>query len=180
MIRSVRTPADVEVFTSSVRPDLSTEVASLAGAVEWGDAHPVAYKIVTGTKSAVFGKNGCTYLGFHRNKDDPESVLHRVDHLRQQTLEPGIFGWRARFTLEHYGERGFHGDLFRLWDGEYHRSALYLDYTGATIEEVLDQFTAWCDPYYKKVEVHVGDRVGRRFAGSTKPSAIAEEIDPFS
>lgn len=178
----IRTSRTVEVFTyvSTVEPGLQTEDESLAKALEWADANPVAYRIVTQKKSAVFGRDSSEYTGVHRDGKDPDSVLRRVDHLRLETLKEGIFGWRARFTMEHYLKRGFNGDLFRLWDGEYHRSCLFLDYTGETIESVLDQFVAWCDPFYKKVEVRVGDRVGRRFTEAAPQVAAVEEVDPLS
>lgn len=179
MIRTSRT-VEVLTFISTVEPGLQTEDESLAQALEWADANPVAYRIVTEKKSAVFGRDSSEYAGLHRDGADAGSVLRRVDHLRLETLKDGIFGWRARFTMEHYSKRGFHGDLFRLWDGERYRSALFLDYTGASIEAVLDQFVAWCDPYYKKVEVHVGDRMGRRFTAVAPPAVAIEEVDPLS
>lgn len=171
----IRTSRTVEVFTliSTVHPGLQTEDESLAAALEWADANPVAYHIVTEKRSCVFGRDCSEYAGLHRDGTDHDSVLRRIDHMRLETLKDGIFGWRVRFTMEHYlrnrgsAERRIRGDLFRLWDGEYYRSCLFLDYTGETIEAVLDQFVAWCDPHYKKVEVHVGDRVGRRFSIET-------------
>lgn len=181
MIRTTRTVV-VPTYVSTVEPGMATETESLAAAVEWADANPVAYHIVTAKKS-VFGRDSCEYMGLHRDGTDNESVLHRIEHLRLETLKPGIFGWRARFTVEHYLKRGFNSDLFRLWDGAYFRSSLQLDYTGATIETVLDQFVAWCDPYYAKAEVRVGDRVGRRFeaAPSKAPEpSVEEEVDPLS
>ena len=178
----IRTSHTVEVFTyiSTVEPGLQTEDESLAKALEWADANPVAYRIVTQKKSAVFGRDSSEYGGLHRDGADPDSVLRRIDHLRLETLKDGIFGWRARFTVEHYLARGFHGDLFRLWDGERYRNSLFLDYTGATIESVLDQFAAWCDSFYKKVEIHVGDRVGRRFTEAVPRVTAVEEVDPLS
>lgn len=185
----IRTSRTVEVFTwqSTVHPGLMTEDVSLVTALEWADAYPVAFHIVTEKRSVVFGRDCSEYAGLHRDGTDPDSVLRRIDHLRQETLKEGIFGWRARFTMDHYllgrssAERRIRGDLFRLWDGEYHRSALFLDYTGDTIEAVIDQFVAWCDPSYKKVEVHVGDRLGRRFPTDAAPqSASVEEVDPLS
>ena len=172
----IRTSRSVEVvsFTSSVYPDLSTETEALADALDWVDRHPVAYRIVTGTRSAVFGRGSSAYLGHQRDGKDPESVIRRLEHLQKRTGEPGIFGWRAQFTLEHYDDAGFRGDLFKLWDGKYSRSSLSLDYTPPLLEEVLDQFAAWCDPYYKKVEVRIGERVVRRFE-----TGLAEE-DPLS
>jgi hypothetical protein len=172
----IRTSRTVEVFTyvSTVEPGLQTEDESLAKALEWADANPVAYRIVTQKKSVVFGRDSSEYMGIHRDGNDHDSVLRRINHLRLETLKEGIFGWRARFTMEHYLKRGgVRGDLFRLWDGEYHRSCLFLDYTGATIETVIDQFVAWCDPSYKKVEVHVGDRVGRRFPAEAAPPPVS-------
>jgi hypothetical protein len=181
MIRTSRT-TEVHTYISTVEPGLQTEDESLAQALEWNDANPVAYHIVTQKKSVVFGRDSSEYMGIHRDGTDHDSVLRRIDHLRLETLKEGIFGWRARFTMEHYLKRGgLRGDLFRLWDGERYRSCLFLDYTGATIEAVLDQFVAWCDPSYKRVEVHVGDRVGRRFPAESEPQAVTvEEVDPFS
>jgi hypothetical protein len=208
VIRTSR-PTEAVTWVSTVEPGMFTENESLAEALEWADANPVAFRIVTEKLSAVFGRDCSQYMGFCRDGTDNDSVLQRIDHLRLETLKDGIFGWRARFTMEHYLRRRgsqelrIRGDLFRLWDGEYHRSALFLDYTGDKIEEVLDQFTAWCDPFYKKVEIHVGDRVGRRFLGAAcegcrRPfqptlkgqtkctacldaqSSAVEEVDPFT
>jgi hypothetical protein len=174
VIRTTRT-VEVPTWVSTVEPGLQTEDPSLAEALAWSDANPVAFHIVTEKRSAVFGRDSSEYMGHCRDRDDCDSVLRRIDHLRRETLKEGIFGWRARFTMERYllgrgsTERKIRGDLFRLWDGEYFRSALFLDYTGETIEVVIDQFVAWCDPLFKKVEVCVGDRVGRRFTGTECP-----------
>jgi hypothetical protein len=173
MIRASRS-VEVVTFTSSVQPALSTEDESLAGAIEWADAHPVAYRIVMGARSAVFGRGSSEYFGCDRG-ESAHCILRRLQHLMGRTKESGIFGWRARFTLEHYDDAGFRGALFQLWDGQYDRSALVLDYTPATLEAVLDQFVAWCDPFYKKVEVRIGKRVVRRFEPET-----AQEVDPLS
>lgn len=178
MIRTTRA-VEVATFTSSVRPDVSTEDAALAGALEWADAHPVAYRIVTGTLSAVFGRRSVEYLGSDRDAgdDDPDRVaktVRRLAHLRESALKDGLFGWRVRFALAHYEDSGFRGDVFRLWDGEVLRCALPLDHTPATLEEVLDQYAAWCDPCYRRVEVRVGKRVVRRF------QAVETAVDPLS
>jgi|APFre7841882654_1041346.scaffolds.fasta_scaffold134936_2 hypothetical protein len=173
----IRTSQSIEVvtFTSSMRPDVSTEIEAFAETIEWADANPVAYRIVTATRSAVFGRCSAEYLGCDQGGNDSARVVARLNHFRQRLKEEGIFGWRARFTLAHYEAPGFRGDLFRLWDGEYLRSSIHLDYTPATLEAVLDQFVAWCDPYYRKVEVRIGKRVVRRFE-----ELVVEEVDPLS
>jgi hypothetical protein len=176
----IRTSRSVEVvtFASSIRPDLSTEDEALAVAIDWADQHPVAYRIVTGTRSAVFRRGSAEYPGYYRDGDRANCVLRRLQHLMDRTGETGIFGWRARFTLEHYADPGFRGALFQLWDGQYARSAIVLDYTPALLETVLDQFTQWCDPFYEKVEVRIGKRVVHRFAAA--PPIVEEEVDPLS
>ena len=140
---------------------MATETESLAAAVEWADANPVAYHIVTAKKS-VFGRDSCEYMGLHRDGTDNESVLHRIEHLRLETLKPGIFGWRARFTVETNRSAVSTATSFGLWDGAYFRSSLQLDRQARRSRRSSTSFVAWCDPYYAKAEVRVGDRVGRR------------------
>ena len=79
--------------------------------------------------------------------------------------EPDIFGWRARFTLEHYRCKGFGGGCFQQHDGQYNRSCLNLDYTPDTLDEVIERFLAWCDVGYKfpTASVSVNGKTIRKF-----------------
>lgn len=60
-----------------------------------------------------------------------------------------FWGWRAKFTLKHYGSKGFRGGYFQQFDGKYSRGCADLDYTPATRDEVLDRFLAWCNAGYR-------------------------------
>lgn len=55
----------------------------------------------------------------------------------------GIWGWRARFTFEHYGHKGFRGGFFQRFDGRYDRDCMSLDYTPETLAQVVRNFMQW-------------------------------------
>ncbi len=154
----------IQVYTSEIVPAVSTTHEKLAQTIVWADAHPVAWKIVMGTRSAPFGKNACTYLGCSRG-DSPAAVLDRVAHLQRyvEDDQQEFFCWRARFTMEYYGDKGFRGGFFQQFDGTYDRGAIHLDYTLETRDEVIDRFLAWSDLGYKfpTVAVKIDDVVVR-------------------
>lgn len=161
------TTVTVRTFVSSVRPEISATSQYGRQAIAWADANPVAWKIVTGCKSAAFGKNASTYIGWSQGGDSPSAVIERVATLRRAALErESIWSWRARFTLRHHDDRGFKGGLFQQFDGQFVRNAIALDYTPRTLPAVIDRFIAWCasSPVkFETSEVRVEDRVVRRY-----------------
>lgn len=153
MKTTIVNPHPVTVYRSEVLPEVSTENEMLAKSIEWADAHPVAWKIVTGNRSKAYGKSSSTYLGCSRG-DGPGQILDRVHHFKCYVDGDGGRGgdfwqWRAQFTLDHYNDNGFRGDYFYQFDGQYNRGCCVLDHTPSTRDEVIDRFLAWCDVGYK-------------------------------
>jgi len=155
----------VVTYASEVHPEITTTSEPDAAVIAWADNHSVAWKIVLGHRSAPFGKNSVTYVGWAQGGDSPEAVLSRLSTLLQEGRRkpPSLWSWRARFTLEHYEDKGFKGGLFHQFDGDFNRGCCSLDYTPETLEEVIDQFVAWCGDRYKTREVRIGDDVVRRY-----------------
>ena len=153
------------IYTSDVRPEITTDNEDLSEIIAWADANPVVYKIVMGTKSAPFGRESSTYAGFQRGTS-PSSVLARAmvfkDTLEIPDVPASFWLWRARFTFEHYNDKEFKGDNFYQFDGAYRRGCASLDYTPGTLEEVIDRFLAWCGRSYETREVRIGATVVRR------------------
>jgi hypothetical protein len=138
------------LYYSAIHPELVTENADLGKVIEWADANPVVWRIVRGVKSKNFGRNGGQYWGADRN-DSPESTLNRAATFKAEVERESdnFFGWRARFTIAHYDDKRFKSGFFQQFDGMYNRGCSYLDYTPATLDEVITRFLAWCDVGYK-------------------------------
>ena len=162
-------------FRSDVRPEIATESPELAEVIAWADDNPVAWEIVTRTRSKAFGTGSCVYIGWAQRNSAPEAVLERVRHfrelvdggdcwMRKREGDDSIFVWRARFTLEHYRDKGFRSGFFRQHDARYPRSCLTPDYTPETLQQVLDQFCAWMDRYYNTTRITVDGKTVRTFA----------------
>lgn len=136
----------VETYTSEVRPEVSTEIKAHAEVIAWADAHPTAWPIVYGNKSATFGRSSPVHTGWARDGgDDPKAIIERLWTLKSacENSVDNIWLWRARFTLGHYNEPGFKGGTFQAYDETYSRDTLTLDYTPETLGTVLDRFLAW-------------------------------------
>jgi hypothetical protein len=144
------------VYSSEVAADVSTTNEALRDVIVWADAHPVVWKIVMGTKSGPFGRNGYTYLGYARGTS-PESALLRAEALKRALEEaPSFFRWRVEFTLAHYGEKGFRSGYFRQHDtANISRGCCVLYYTPETVDDVIDRFLGWCEESYKFSTKHV-------------------------
>lgn len=174
----------VETFISEIHPEFTSEHSSDAEVLAWADANPVAWGIVTSSKSKVFGVGSSDYLGCYQTSKTPSAVLHRLHAFRNFVLaldplyairEAGgadnIFEWRARFTLAHFEKKGFTGGLFQqhaTWTDKksYPRACLRLDYTPETLEEVLDRFCVWMHAGYRHentTHVTIDGREVRRF-----------------
>lgn len=174
-MKRTRTETTVtKFFCSIVLPDVETQSPQLSSVIEWADKNPIVWKIVTGTKSASFGKNASTYFASARG-DLPGSILARAVYFKGELeRDPKNFpdrkgedfwAWRARFTLEHYNDKGFKGGFFQQYDGTYPRGCAYLDYTPETRDEVIKRFLEWCDQSYKfpTREVWIAKKVVQSF-----------------
>ena len=119
--------------------------------IEFLDEHPVIMDIVTKTKSKAFGRKSCVYIGWAQKNNSPEAILAKVHTFIQELEKSGIFGWKARFTLNHYKNKGFKGGFFQQWDEQFPRGCLSLDFTPESLAEAIEEFRAWCgDIYYTK------------------------------
>ncbi|MBI1317332.1 MAG: hypothetical protein GC168_00095 [Candidatus Hydrogenedens sp.] len=160
------------VYRSSMRPDVWTDDPALAEAIAWADAHPHAWRIVTGTKSKAFGRNSCVYIGWAQRSMAPDAILERVSHFHRLAtgtephLSPEhIMCWRAKFTFDHYGEVGFAGGFFQQHDAKHPRLCLTLDYTPLTLQQVIDRFLGWCQHDYLTERVTADGQVVRQIGG---------------
>jgi hypothetical protein len=164
-VKTLKEQITITRYVSDVDPALVSESPIIAETIEWADANPVVWKIVRGTRSAPFGKNASTYLGSGRG-DSPSSAIYRAGHLRAESLRKDFWGWRARFALEHYGDKGFRGGFFQQFDGQYNRGCCDLDYTPDTLDEVIAQFVEWCGPLFETREVRIDGKSVRVFRRS--------------
>lgn len=160
---------EYEKLTSDFMPEVTTSTPGYAEAIEWADANPVAWRIVTQTKSKAFGRGSSFYLGCVQDGKDPETVLERVAALKFELDRPRHYDakvgiapvddfhlWKVKFTLAHYEDRGFKGGFFQQIDvAGYSRGCSHLDYTDETLPEVLRRFQEWCDQGYKFETQHV-------------------------
>lgn len=157
-------------FQSEVRSDVATHDPDLAKVITWADEHPLAWEIVTRKRSKAFGIGSSVYIGWAQRSLAPEAILERLRTLMDLLGEPSngfprnsIFRWRAKFTMEHYREKGFTGAFFQQHDERYPRSCLVLDYTPETLEEVVDHFCNWMDPYYRVARITADGTTVRDF-----------------
>ena len=162
------------IFQSDIQPEVATTDPRLAHVLAWADANPVVWDIVTKTRSKAFGLGSCVYIGWAQRSQSPDAILERVRTFKELVEggeQPGgvcepdesIFVWRARFTLEHYRDKGFTGGLFQQHDANYPRSCLVLDYTPETLEEVLERFCAWMDRFYETKRITIDGKTVRTF-----------------
>ena len=158
------------ICQSEILQDLRTTNPSYARAIAWADEHPVVWRIVTGHRSKAFGLGSCEYIGWAQKSMEPDAVLERAWHLielaedRSPYHNPdSIFVWRAKFTIEHFQDKGFTGGFFQQHDAKYPRSCLTLDYTPATLQEVLDRFCAWMDRFNDTDHITINKMTVRTF-----------------
>lgn len=140
-------------YVSEILPEVTTQDPDLGKTIAWADANPVVWKIVTNTRSKAFGRKSCEYIGWAQRSPAPAAILERARHFHT-CVDPNvlggfhyrsrdIWGWRARFTFQHYGDKGFRGGYFQRFDGRYDRDCMSLDYTPETLVEVLRNFMEW-------------------------------------
>lgn len=168
-------------YQSEFLPTVRSINPAFARVIAWADAHPVVWRIVTGRKSKAFGLGSCEYIGWAQKSMQSDAILERVWHMHElaEGKSPyhdpaSIFVWRARFTLEHFQDKGFRGGFFQQHDAKYPRSCLTLDYTPETLQEVLDRFCTWMDRAYDTDRVTLNKITVRTFAG--KESRYAQAI----
>lgn len=118
-------------------------------AAEFVDAHPIAFDIVIGEQSKAFGFGSCVYIGWAQRSQAVSAVIERLARFadevsgKQAGSHRGtFFNFKARFTLEHYNDEGFTGGFFQCHD-RYPRGCMTLDYTPATLPEVIKWFFDW-------------------------------------
>lgn len=153
-------------YISEVCPEIDVTSERWRDVIVWADETPNVWDMVRGTKSKPFGRNSSTYLGSGRGMD-PEAICYRASVLASYLVRQGppnfdFFAWRARFSLEHYRDKGFRGGFFQQWDGEYMRGCQDLDYTPSTRDEVIARFVSWCDEF-KTREVWIDKNPVKRF-----------------
>lgn len=158
------------IHRSDILTEVKTEHPKLAKVIAWADEHPQVWKIVTGTKSKAFGLGSCVYIGWAQRSMDCDAIIERARHIKELVADPGrwgycnsMFAWRAKFTLDHFHDKGFTGGFFQQHDANYPRSCLTLDYTPETFEVVLDKFCIWMDRYHDTQRITVNGRCVRFF-----------------
>jgi len=131
-----------KIYQSELYPEIQTESNVYKDTIAWLDSCPIVYEIVTKTKSKAFGLGSSVYLGCIQKSNAPEAILGRLQQFRIELTKtmPSLFGWRAKFTLEHYKDKGFRGGFFQQWDTHFPRGCLVLDFTPETFENVIDKF----------------------------------------
>ena len=168
------------IYESEFMPSVRSINPAFARTIAWADDHPVVWRIVTGRKSKAFGLGSCVYIGWAQKSTEPDAVLERV-RLMYELVEgkspyytpSSIFVWRAKFTLAHYQDKGFTGGFFQQHDSKHPRSCLTLDYTPATLQEVLDQFCAWMDKAYDTDHVTINGAIVRMLSAKEKTDVQA-------
>lgn len=143
-MKTTRRTVEIVTLSSSLHPEVTTEIESHGQIIEWADARPEAWRLVMG-HSPAWGKNATHYPGFDRG-DSPHAIVGRLLALRHALARSPdeLFSWSASFSLQHVGDKGFKGGFFQQHDGTYPRGCTYLDYTPATLEKVIDRFLVWC------------------------------------
>ena len=164
-----------KIFISEVRPEIYTTYPEFEKVIQWADNNPIVWDIVTKKRSKAFGLGSCVYIGWAQNNMAPDAILERVRHFKELIdrkspyyTDNSIFIWRARFTLEHYKEKGFRGGFFQQHDSQYLRSCLTLDYTPETLELVLDKFCEWIDQSYDTRRITIDGKTVRVFEQHNK------------
>jgi hypothetical protein len=150
-------------YTSETHPQITSTNDRDAEVIRFLDENPVVYEIVTKNKSKAFGMKSCDYIGWAQRNNSIPAILEKIRHFKSRIdSSQGIFDWRARFTLEHYRDKGFTGGFFKQWDAKYPRDCMSIDYTPETLEEVVKMFAAWISPFYDTQRITVDDKEIRR------------------
>ena len=155
-------------YQSEIMPEVKTDSSDLAEVLEWADANPRVWRIITHNKSKAFGRNSCMYMGWAQGNNSADAVLERLRTFYDEVYatdyrQKQVWGWRARFTLEHYKDKGFKGGLFQQWNDRYPRGCLILDYTPETLEEVIDKFVEWCGKTHNTRRITVDEETVKEY-----------------
>ena len=163
------------IFISEVKPEIYTTCPDFEQVIQWADENPVVWDIVSKTRSKAFGRGSCVYIGWAQNNKTPDAILERVRHFKEIVngkspyyTDDSIFLWRARFSLEHYKDKGFRGGFFQQHDAQYPRNCLTLDYTPETLEMVIDKFYEWIDHTYDTRRITIDGKTVRVFEPNYK------------
>jgi hypothetical protein len=153
-VKSETKTQTITKYRSEVLPEVATEDPELGRVIAWADENPQVWSAVTKNKSKAFGRNSCEHIGWAQKCDAPEAILERARRLCGTAWPdvhadflahggPSIFSWRGRFTVAHYKDKGFTGGFFQKFDGAFDRDCMSLDYTPATLPQVLRNFMEW-------------------------------------
>ena len=153
-------------YKSELYPEIESSDERDREIIEWLDRNPVAFEIVTKTRSKAFGRKSCVYIGWAQNNDSTPAIIEKLRTLKGESegkrfsLPGTIFHYRAKFALEHYKDKGFTGGFFQQWDENYPRGCLTLDYTPELFDEVLTEFEKWISNSYntKKITVTINKK----------------------
>lgn len=154
-------------YVSDVDPTIRTLEEPYGKIIALADAQPIVYDIARQTKSKAWGKKANRHGG-DGSSDAIEYMLHRAGTIlryasarfgRTPRAADDFFVWSARFTIEHYKDKGFRGGFFQQHDGTYSRGCTTLDYTPATLEEVIERFLKWCGSTFVTHAVTLDDKV---------------------
>lgn len=174
IIRTYASESHPEVFSND---DRDREI------IEWLDKNPIAFNIVTGTRSRAFGRNSCVYIGWAQRNNSVGAILQKLTRLKAEiegrrcfsegTVMAGtIWDYRAQFTFRHYRDKGFQGGLFRQWIGEYSTDCLTLDYTPKLLDEVVKKFIGWCRAGGERITIQKGKKVVEDIRVNSKEARI--------
>jgi hypothetical protein len=169
-------------FYSEVRPDIFSIDFDMAKVIQWADKYPVVWDIVTKTKSKAFGRGSCVYIGWAQKCMSSQAILERARHFKELIdgnnmyhTNDSIFTWRARFTFEHYLDKGFNGGFFQQHDVQCPRYCLSLDYTDETLETVLDKFCSWIGDTHDTKRITIDRKTVRVFNLDSKVKTPVQE-----
>lgn len=161
-MKVIKEPTTIVSFQSEAYPEIFSYDVRDRETIEWLDRNPVAFEIVTKTRSKAFGRKSCVYIGWAQNNNSIPAVIEKLKTLKGEwegtrfSLPGTIFQYRAQFTLKHYKDKGFTGGLFQQWG-----DCLTLDYTPELFEEVLVEFKKWISSSYstKKITVTINKKI---------------------
>lgn len=165
----------VKTYASEKHPEILSNDDRDSEIIKWLDKNPVAFSIVTGTRSQAFGRNSCVYIGWAQRNNSVGATIEKLKTLRAEMEGKGcfrkgppamtgtIFHYRGQFTFEHYKDKGFQGGFFQQWKGEYSTDCLTLDYTPELLQEVVTRFIGWCRAGGERVTVSKGKKVVEEF-----------------
>lgn len=144
----------LRTYSSEKHPGIFSNNDRDGETIEWLDENPIAYSIVTGIKSKVFGKKSDLYIHWVQNNNSRLAIIEKLAKLKGDLKvekwlvetwrnKEDIHNYRAKFALEHYNDTGFTGGFFQQWDGEKDWYGTTLDYTPELFNEVLKEFRKW-------------------------------------